>query len=90
MSEDPYSPPETPEETKSLTDFECPSCGSIMKPGKVNGSLNWVSPDSPPLERFLGGKRVVGTPSFTLTLTNQSTPALCCETCGLLVIQPKD
>lgn len=88
MSADPYTPPDTKPDETPLSHIDCPACGSVMKSGSVKGSLDWLAPDSSKLERFLGGKKVLGPASFSLTISNHPTPAFLCEACGVIIVQP--
>jgi hypothetical protein len=89
MSTDPYTPPDSNPDETSISKIDCPACGSVIKSGRVKGSLDWLSHDSSKLERFLGGKKVVGPIPFSLTISNKPSPAFLCEACGLIVVQPK-
>jgi ribosomal protein S27E len=89
MSTDPYTPPNPQPDTPPLPNIDCPACGSVMKSGTVTGSIDWLSPDSSKLDRFLGGKKILGPPAFSITIKNHRSPAFLCEACGAILVQPK-
>ena len=89
MSTDPYTPPDAQPDKTPLPSIGCSACGSVMKSGTVRGSLDWLSPDSSWLDRFLGGKKVFGPQAFSITLKNHPTPAFLCEACGAILVLPK-
>lgn len=88
MSPDPYRPPATDASAPREEFGDCPACGASLERGSVTGTLRWLPEGPSAIERFVGGKRVVGPRSFSITLQQPKETARRCPACHLILVHP--
>lgn len=88
MSDDPYSPPAADPQVAAGPVDACPACRAALEPGSVTGTLRWLPERPTAMDRFVGGRKLLGPKSFSITLGETRTAARRCPACGLILLHP--